>query len=407
MGAEPAQRAVAGGGVILRRRALWRLGAALLLPAGAAVVLSPAAAGDPSSPAVTTSVLLTQAAYFWREQTGNIAGTGVAPPMPLTDPTVPSGDLAVAGPEINGQADKETYLEFDLSAVPAGSTITSFVVTLPVDPSGQSFTPTGTAPPIVACLPQGSWSGGTGPQPISGKPTDHCATAAPRFTSSDGGKTYTADIASIAQDWLTGVNTGVAVADDPSNSQTAFQVVFGPPNAISDLSAQMTYVPGPSPTTEIVPGPGSGTGAPFVPSTPSPLLSALPPGAPGAGAASGATPSTTGPPAPQSQTRSSAPLGRYALAGAAPPLGFWLAAVGLLALLLSASVVLGADPAVEPARRRRRFVLAGAGWGQRPGGGPRPPQPTSPAPGTPGGTASRGDAAGVGGTEEPRIERTE
>jgi len=357
--------------VILRWRNWWRLAAALVLPASAGVVLSPIAAGDTSGPAVTTTVLLTQSTYFWREQPGaaNVGGTPVAPPAPLTDPTVPSGDLAVAGPEVNNQADKETYLEFDVSALPTGSTITSFVVTLPVDQSSsaQSFTPAGMTPPIIACTPQGAWSGGAnGGQPLSGKPADQCATGAPKFTSKDGGKTYTADITSIAQGWLSGINTGVAVADDPANSQTAYQVVFGPSQALSQLTSQMTYVPASSNTTLNTPGPSTTTpfdtvppeagNVPLVPSVPEQTTATT-------------APTTTGPSKPLKNSA----LGATSFAGAAPPGVFWVAAVLLLALLLSASLVLGDDPTEEPQRGRRRLLLAIGRQLHQDRSGPAPP----------------------------------
>ena len=357
--------------MILRWRNWGRLAAALVLPASAGVVLSPVAAGDTSGPAVTTTVLLTQSTYFWREQPGaaNVGGTPVAPPSPLTDPTVPSGDLAVAGPEVNNQPDKETYLEFDVSAVPTGSTITSFVVTLPVDQSSsaQSFTPSGMTPPIIACTPQGAWSGGAnGGQPLSGKPADQCATGAPKFTSKDGGKSYTADITSIAQGWLSGINTGVAVADDPANSQTAYQVVFGPSQAISQLTGQVTYVPGSANTT--LNTPGANTTTPFDTVPPAAGNVALVPSTSPPEQTTATTAPTTGPSKPLKNSA----LGATSFAGAAPPGVFWVAAVLILALLLSASLVLGDEPTDEPQRGRRRLLLA-SGRQLQDRSGPAPP----------------------------------
>jgi hypothetical protein len=317
------------------------------------------AAGDASSPQ-STQVLATQSTYFWQGQVGaqNVGGTDVAPPAPVTDPTVPTGDVAVAGPEVNGQTNKETYLEFDVSAVPAGSTITSFVVTLPVDQSSQAqtFTPPNTQPPIIACAPNGAWSGGAnGAQPLAGKPSDTCATDAPTFKTKDGGKTYTADIASIAQGWVTGVNTGVAVADDPQNKSTAYQVVFGDSTALSKLTAQMTYVPG-SNTTLNNPGESTVTPSETVPSE-TVNVPIVPSGvSPSEQAPTANAPTTT---VPSSSRGKSSALRAASYAGAGPPGVFWIAAVLVLALLLSASLVLGDEPSVEPDRGRRRLLLAG------------------------------------------------
>jgi hypothetical protein len=344
--------------VSVRWRNLWRLGAALVVPASVGVVLSPVAAGDASSPQ-TTQVLATQSTYFWAGQVGaqNVAGTDVAPPAPVTDPTVPSGDVAVAGPEVNGQTNKETYLEFDVSAVPAGSTITSFVVTLPVDQSSQaqSFTPPNTQPPIIACTPNGAWSGGAnGAQALAGKPSDTCATDAPTFKSKDGGKTYTADIVSIAQSWVTNVNTGVAVADDPHNSNTAYQVVFGDSTALSKLTAQMTYVPGSNTTLD---NPGANTNTPTE-TVPSETVNV--PLVPSGVSPSEQAPSTTTPATvPSAGKPKGSALRAASYAGAGPPGVFWIAAVLIVALLFSASLVLGDEPEDEPQRGRRR-LLAGA-----------------------------------------------
>jgi hypothetical protein len=345
--------------VIFRGRNWWRLGATLALPATVGVVLSPVAAGDATSP-VTTQVLVTQSTYFWQGQPGaqNVGGMSVASPAPVTDPTVPTGDVAVAGPEVNMQANKETYLEFDVSAVPAGSTVTSFVVTLPVDQSAQAetFTPTTMTPPIIACTPQGAWSGGAnGAQALAGKPKDTCATGAPTFASKDGGKTYTADIAPIAQNWITGINTGVAVADDPTNTSTAYQVVFGDMNALNKLTAQMTYVPGSDTTLN---NPGANTSTPETTLPEQTLTVPLVPSGISSSATPSTTPSTTVPSADKGGKSSALRATSYA--GAGPPGVFWVAAVLILALLFSASLVLGDEPVDEPKRGRRRLLLAGA-----------------------------------------------
>ncbi|MHB8681588.1 MAG: DNRLRE domain-containing protein [Acidimicrobiales bacterium] len=333
----------------------WRWACALLLPAGYGVFFAPLAAGDPSVTEVTTTVLATQSTWYWREQVSNVQGTGVAPPVPLTDPSVPSGDLAVSGPEVNGQPDKETYLEFDVSALPPGSTISSFVVTLPVDSSAQTALPTATPPPIVACAPQGSWSGGQGGQSFSGRPAEKCATDAPKFTSSDGGKSYKADITSIAQGWTSGgaINFGVAVTDDPANTSTAYQVVFGPAASIARLTASVTYEPASSAGGGVSSGDTTTGSTVFAGGS---FLSGLPSVPVPTGSA--ATPTTTAPVAPTRSRalRSAAPAG----AGAVPPAGFWIVGLLLLAVLLASSLVLGDEPRPVMARARRRLAAAGS-----------------------------------------------
>ncbi len=346
-----------------------RFGAVLALSTGLGVVLEPVAIGQTGTVA-TSTVLVTQTNWYWREQATNIGGTGISPPSPLSDPTVPSGDLAVSGPEVNGQADKESYLEFDVSAIPPGSTIVSFVVKLPVDPNaGTQTTPQQVgAPPIIACLPRNSWSAGAGAESFSGKPADQCPSNAPKFATTDGGKTYSADITPIAQSWVQqgAINTGVAVTDDPSNSTSAYQVVFGPTSAITQLTASVTYQPASSAANSSGPSPSSGTGPSATLGTGSVSVPSLGTSSPSTGGFTPvSTPSATS--SKPSSNSSSAPTGRSATratlssASSAPPGVFWLAGVLLLMLLLSISLVLGDEP-VAPPTRRRKLVGALTAW---------------------------------------------
>ncbi len=293
-------------------------------------------------------VSLTQSTWYWQGEVSGVPSTGAAP-QTIPDPTVPSGDLAVGGPEQQGQAAAETYLEFDVSAIPAGSTITSFKVTPPVDPSAQNLVPAGTVPPIVACAPQQSWSGAPGPQPFSQKPSDHCDSSAAKVTSSDGGKTYTVDVASIAGEWVSsGQNLGVAITDDPSNTSSAYQVAFGPSSAINNLQATVEYVPpasgsglggsgGVTPTAAGTTDTGS-LSTPSVPSvgaTPSGLPVTSEPASAPVTAALPQAPSV----APISQpARISPTVARSQGASSVPPPGFWVVGA-LLALLIAACMV--------------------------------------------------------------------
>lgn len=332
-------------------------GLAILLPAPPAL----------ASSSVSTTVLVTQSNWYWSGQAANVGGTGISPPSPLTDPTVPAGDLAVAGPEQSGQPSKESYLEFDVSAIPSGSTITSFTITLPVDPNGTNLAPIGSQAPIVACTPTSNWSGGPGAQSFSGKPKDTCATSAPKVTTRNGGKTYTADIASIAQQWMQpgGNNFGVAITDDPQNTSTAYQADFGPAAAIAQLSASVTYIPpaassaGGASASGVTSGGASASGVTPPDSMPGYTPDSMP------GYASGGTPSSAPatPAAGNSSTSSSSPTQAVAApttravpsrpTGPAPPIGFWLAVVFLALLLLAAAAVLGDTPAAPVVKGTR------------------------------------------------------
>ncbi|HET6874427.1 MAG TPA: hypothetical protein VFH70_06590 [Acidimicrobiales bacterium] len=313
--------------------------------------------------AAAGNAALTASAWYWQ---GAVAG-----PVPASDPTVPSGDVAVSGPEVNSQADAETFLRFDLSAIPAGSTITSFVIVLPLDPQASQFTPSGVAAPIVACIPNGTWNPAVGPQPFKGKPAETCAPDAPRLKPTSNGHAYKVDIAAIAEQWLAQGNAGngVAITDDPQNNSSSYQLVFGPAKALSAMTATVTYSPPPSPpaaggvavppTTlplaltpapETVPAPIAPVpnqeipvGAVTSPTTPtrSPGIANLPSGSPSGPAGSGAT---AAPPVASKQ---------LATAGSAPPAAFWIAGLFLAAVLALCGLELGRTPTSAPASRRR------------------------------------------------------
>lgn len=315
--------------------------------------------------AVPATAPLVASAWFWSQQLSGASGPG-GQPATVQDPTVPSGDLVVAGPEENGQPQKETYLSFDVSVIPPGSQILSFVITLPVDPAGTNLTPSGVAAPIVVCEPKTSWSPGEA-QPFSQKPADACATGAPKVTTRDGGRSYSVDVASVAQSWVgpDGVNLGVAITDNPSNTSTAYQVVFGPGSTLTRLSASVTYIPpapsstgGPPSTAGSAPGPAGGSGpssagvggalvAPVTPATQGAAVPTAP-----AIASAPAVPATSVPTQSGSTIRRAVqPSG----AGSSPPAGFWVAGALLLLMVAAAWLILQA-PAVGgsggPQRRR-------------------------------------------------------
>jgi hypothetical protein len=348
---------------------------AVLVAAGA--VAAATLAGAPLAGALSerqATAPLSGSTWYSATAVSMATGTG-GPPLALSDPTVPEGDLAVAGPQDAGEPAKETYLAFDLRAVPTGATITSFRVTLPVDPKGTTFVPTGVAPPIVACTPEGSWSPGPGDRPVSEKPPDACEPDAPRVVAVDHGTAYTVDLAPIAHAWteVGGLDLGAAITNDPANTSTAYQVVFGPASALAKVRAVVTYLP---PATASSRGSGSGVAGSTTGSAAggtaasgtaasstagasgSPASGLGPPASPAFGAAplpgssepssSSGTPSpsptTAGAPAPATgptpsgHTRAAPARRRLVLAaaGSFPPLGFFLAGI-LLALVLLVS----------------------------------------------------------------------
>jgi len=336
---------------------------------GLAGVCGPPATGvaHAASGPVTATVALTQSNWYWREQSGNPCQATSATSVP--DP-LPAGDLAVGGPEGpkcsdgSTQADKETYLAFDMSHVPMGSTIVSFKLSLPIDPSGPTFVAGGVPAPAIACAVDNSWSGGPGAQSFGGKPHDTCAKNAPRLASAGGGQSYQVDIAPIAQGWVTaGVNNGVAITDDPANSSVAYQLVFGPPAALAKVVGQVSYQP-PGSSSSPSTGAGSVSAPPSAPSdtgsaVPTEPAPALPPSAtsgplPAEPAPVAPTPPAAAtPPSPTVSPGTSASAGRTgapASSSSIPPAGFWAAGIVFLLLLLYSSLFVSD----EASRRTRR-----------------------------------------------------
>lgn len=345
----------------------WRLRstrlARLLLTAVVGSVLLPAPvllSAAHAAVAVTVKVPLSQASWYWRGQAGAVGNTGIAPPAALPDPSVPGGDLAVAGPEAPAVAGlpagpiAETYLSFDMSEVPAGSTITSFVISLPVDAKGVTADPAGAA--IIACAPKTGWSGGQEAAAYGGKPADACDVHSPKLRPVDGGRRYTVDIAGIAQRWVRpgGLNLGVAITDNPANTLTAYQVVFGPGTALTGLTALVTYgAPAGSSqpdTSRPVEGAGPGTGVVDTGGSahvPVISLGPLPPGLPA---------EVAQPPAPA--VAPVAPVVAASIKDAdssTPPIGFWIALV-LIVLLLGTTTFVLADPRVAVSLHSDRGV---------------------------------------------------
>lgn len=343
---------------------LGRLGAAFSLAVVTVVAFGVVA---PEAFAASATAPVSQTSWFWREQQSNIGGTGVAPPAPAPDPTVPAGDLAVAGPTNKQGADKESYVAFDLSAIPRGSTVTSFTLTVPLDQHAhQGFLP-GQLPKVVACAVVTSWAPGDGAASFNGKPQDDC-TAPVVGTPAKGGNAYSFSIARIAQAWVDtdGINTGVALTDNPKNTTSAYQVVLGPTKSITASATWTAPVPidtmpptqgtgtSTSNTTTGTAG-GGGTGSTGsgggTGSTGGALLQPTSPGQ--------ATPPPTTAPAPQVTSPQpapiTAPLAASRNASAVPTPMFWVVAVVLAGVLAAAGLVLH-DPLVTVPGGRRRGV---------------------------------------------------
>src|SRR4051795_1244964 len=318
----------------LMRRWL-RLLAAALLAAGAAMLLLPGG----TAAAAATKVGVVQQSWFWQNAYEQ-ANPPVAQTPPATEPSgVPDGDLAVA---YTGNADKSsskmTALSFDMSAVPAGSTIDAFTFSLTIDPAPTATSFDAQSAAVVACPPTRSW-----PAVLGGDYTDQPTVACThKVTPTVAGSTYTFKIPAIAQSWVDDQNLGIAILADPDAAAAPFQLVFG---SAKDVKADISFTPATT-STGSSSGNTAGSGSVVVP------------------ASGGSTGGSSGPvdisvpPATTSQP-ASAPVVAASPASAAPAVvalaaaktapsnptkAFWAAGLVLGAVLLLASLVLG-DPA--------------------------------------------------------------
>jgi hypothetical protein len=356
------------------RRSAQGLTAALLL-GGLTTVLQAALPVRPASGDDTIKLTpkVVQSNWYWYHQADAAAGTGVeAAPEPSG---VPKGDVSVAytgGTQDDpDQPSKETYLAFDLTGLTAGASITGFSFTIPLDGQAQAKA---TPPVLQACLPTRTWSNGAGNNWVE-KPGDDCSTAMAAQGKYDmATNSYTFVIPSIAQNWLTDVNTGVAIRhaapEAPAQSPTGqapplapFQLNF---SDATSVKASVSYLPAVPTTAE----PPAAAPAP-VPGVPADTTSGS--GAIGGGSGGGVatspttqTPSAPGPavaPNPQLAPKPVAAGRAFGPASAAPSAGFLLVAVALAVLLGLISLVVGdvtgATPAsVSPARRSSRLDQA-------------------------------------------------
>ena len=215
--------------------------------------------GMPAASASTTvEVPVEVSAWFWKDQVSG-SGPGGVPlqPIPRDAAGVPKGDLAVA---YKGETetdedgtkrsvpDKETYLQWDVYAVPEGSTVESFTFTMFLDPEAEQLYGPGVAvpshgtrggpPAIVACAATIGFGEADG-DAFTAKPDDNCVDQV--FGEFDE-KTmsYTFHAAPYAQDWVDGKDNfglGIRPMEDAADP---FQLHFLP---ATKIKTTMTYTP--------------------------------------------------------------------------------------------------------------------------------------------------------------------
>lgn len=332
-------------------RRLVQLGALLTLVLSGVMIAGSFTAADATGTSSTKPGVL-QAAWFWQtayEQANPPVASG---PAPANEPSgVPDGDLAVAHTSSDGSSSKMTALAFDVSGLTPGSIVNSFTFSVTVDSSPQAVNSSAAAAPVVACLPTRLW-----PATLGGDYTDEPAVdCSNKVKPKIDGSTYTFDITSFAQSWVDDQNFGVALVNDPDNTQTPFQVAF---TGAKTVKAKMSATPATPVQTTQQPvsssgGTSSGGGAVTTSSgaVVPPPTGSVPPNT---------SVSTTGDSgqAPQVASSTTTPqlraMAHVSPASSAPSRGFWIGAAAFALLILLMSLVLGDQP-----------VPAGIGGGSR------------------------------------------
>lgn len=325
----------------------------LLAGCGSALVAAPAWAagsGTATPPAVSTN-------WYWAEAAPSVEGNTLPVAPPAQASGVADGDLGVG--IVNG-TDKVAAVGFDLTQIPAGSTFSSFVVTVPLDSAAtQAMQAT---PDLSACENIDVFTDGPGPSALTLAPPvslPSCVKGVYKATIGKGGG-WEFDLTAVANDWSGGAPVdGITIQPTPgvANPQP-FTISLLGKNAITTAAAYTAPAPVVAPpATDVAPpvAPAPPVDGGFVPApvtaplAPAPAIDVLPPTVP--------VPA----PAPQVVAPVDAAPVTSALSGYTPgslrPTGaFWAGLAAIAALLGLTSLSLGDPMAPAPVdARRRRF----------------------------------------------------
>ncbi|HVF19182.1 MAG TPA: hypothetical protein VNA14_02955 [Mycobacteriales bacterium] len=330
--------------------------------------------GLPAASAAEVKLPVEVSAWFWDDQQDDTSVGST--PAPASG--VPAGDLAVAITTGAGQAaevqpndpadpaddetqkrsNKETFLQWDLSAYPEGSIVEKFLVTLFVDPAGRNASipliaipgqPARAGQPnIIACRPLVGFGEGEGVGYVS-KPALDCRDS---FSGSydDVAKSYTFDLTVFAQDWVDGLidNRGIGIRPEVDEDDP-FQLTFlGAAKVLTLAEIIPAEIEEEIPELAPVPDSGGSADSDFSGGTttfePAPVVEVAPAPAP----APVANPAPVAPqPAVAFFNRSARPVERDLTVGPS----FWLALLAGVGLLGVVSLVLG-DPVVPVTGQR-------------------------------------------------------
>ena len=297
-----------------------------------------------AAPAAAASVQVTGGSWYALEGASAPSSSPVPVSVPaLPTPDVPDGDFPVAVRA--GQADRETFLHLDTSAIPHGATVPKLVLLLAEDANAANANADSAR--IEAAAVKSYFSDGSKGASFDARPDVDTATAsAPGVRGADG--TWTFDITPIAQKWADGTlaNNGIGlVASSPTPADT-WEVVWigtGARGPRTEGSVQVPAAPPANSSSSPAPPRASAatvelTAAP--PLTPAPAIAAPP---------VTALPEIQTPPVHPIQTIA-AGRSSHGIAGA-----LWLGLLLVLGFVLASMVALG--EAGEPVLERRGSVL--------------------------------------------------
>jgi hypothetical protein len=359
----------------MRARARWMGSAAIVGivggPLGLVAVAAPPAWADSASPVVSYSN------WYWSGKDGATATTplGNGPfAAPDEASAIPAGDLGVA---YTNDVDKVAALDFGLQSIPEGATVSKFLVVMPLDATASNLA-AADGPKITACPAIAPFEPAEGPTELSKAPAQ-AANVCVDGTYNATAKTYTFDIASAADDWSAGAPSNGIVIRPKLGESTQFNYAFQGRNAIkviAEYSSAATPVGPPAAAPPV----DAGTAVAPPPSSFTTGTTPLAPAAPVSGPVTAPAPQVM-PPAAPVQVPAAPAAAVVAVDALRPAGGFWLALLGLAALLVLVGLVLGdpMDPVVVDARRRRfadvvraRAAARAAAQTARPATSPRP-----------------------------------
>jgi hypothetical protein len=322
------------------------------LVAAAVVLTSLFPALAPAQTSATVSV--TGGSWYWMEQVGTVAPPAgsplppVAPPGALPTPDVPAGDFPVA--VVGGQPDKESFLLLDSSAIPQGSTVSNLVLTLHEDAGGGNVA--ADTATIEARAVTGFMTGGAQGAPWANRPQyDTTGPAAAGKRAPEG--TWTFDLTAIAARWASGdlANSGLALVPAAPQQGQAYEVVASGVGTPKQPSVAGSVTP-PAPGTPDANAAGLGGAS----SDQSVGPISITPDTSGAGLATTASPSvgsaaSATPPGPAASAQAPTQVRTIESSHRAPPWGFYLAILAVIALIGASTLSLGDLGEPEPERQ--------------------------------------------------------